>query len=217
MQQHPNVTPTRTVHPEIQLFAQMVTAFHDTQKIHQCEHNSQPTTFIPNHINPICRLVSIFFKAHLTNTTLPSFIRSPHFTFSNSMSQCKSNFTFPDLISLIFGTLFGAQACACVCYVFVLPCVHKDLATGRSPVQKYQMPINKIPALKGPWKPSPYIIIISIQPEGRFWQEPEPSQATGMALAHRILGSSLGVGCHCFPPPLDVPTFTSRCLHVQAT
>ena len=51
------------------------------------------------------------------------------------------------------------------------------------------------------------IIIISIQPEGRFWQEPEPSQATGMALAH----------CHCFPPPLDVPTFASRCLHVQAT
>ena len=63
------------------------------------------------------------------------------------------------------------------------------------------------------------IIIISIQPEGRFWQEPEPepSQATGMALAHCILGSFLGVGCHCFPPPLDVPTFTSRCLHVQAT
>ena len=61
------------------------------------------------------------------------------------------------------------------------------------------------------------IIIISIQPEGRFWQEPEPSQATGMALAHSILGSFLGVGCHCFPPPLDVPTFASRCLHVQAT
>ena len=63
-----------------------------------------------------------------------------------------------------------------------------------------------------------YIIInISIQPEGRFWQEPEPTQATGMALAHCILGSFLGVGCHCFPPPLDVPTFASRCLHVQAT
>ena len=60
------------------------------------------------------------------------------------------------------------------------------------------------------------IIIISIQPEGRFWQEPEPSQATGMALAHCILGSFLGVGCHCFPPPLDVPTFASRCLHAQA-
>ena len=62
-----------------------------------------------------------------------------------------------------------------------------------------------------------HIIIISIQPEGRSWQEPEPSQATGMALAHCILGSFLGVGCHCFPPPLDVPTFASRCLHVQAT
>ena len=58
---------------------------------------------------------------------------------------------------------------------------------------------------------------ISIQPEGRFWQEPEPSQATGMALAHCILGSFLGVGCHCFPPPLDFRTFASRCLHVQAT
>ena len=61
------------------------------------------------------------------------------------------------------------------------------------------------------------IIIISIQPEGRLWQEPEPSQATGMALAHCILGSFLRAGCHCFPPPLDVPTFASRCLHVQAT
>ena len=54
-------------------------------------------------------------------------------------------------------------------------------------------------------------------PKAGFWQEPEPSQATGMALAHRILGSFLGVGCHCFPPSLDVPTFASRCLHVQAT
>ena len=62
-----------------------------------------------------------------------------------------------------------------------------------------------------------YDIIISIQPEGRLWQEPEPSQATGMALAHCILGSFLGVGCHCFHLPLDVPTFASRCLHVQAT
>ena len=61
------------------------------------------------------------------------------------------------------------------------------------------------------------IIIICIQPEGRFWQEPEPSQATGMALAHCILGSFLGVGCRCFPLPLDVLTFASRCLHVQAT
>ena len=38
---------------------------------------------------------------------------------------------------------------------------------------------------------------------------------TGMALAHCILGKFLGVGCHCFPPPLDVPTFSARCLHIQ--
>jgi hypothetical protein len=36
-----------------------------------------------------------------------------------------------------------------------------------------------------------------------------------MALARCILGKFLGVGCHFFPPPLDVPTFSARCLHVQ--
>jgi len=36
-----------------------------------------------------------------------------------------------------------------------------------------------------------------------------------MALAHCILGKFLEVGCHCFPPPLDVPTFSARCLYVQ--
>ena len=36
-----------------------------------------------------------------------------------------------------------------------------------------------------------------------------------MALTHCILGKFLGVGCHCFPPPLDVPAFSARCLHVQ--
>jgi len=36
-----------------------------------------------------------------------------------------------------------------------------------------------------------------------------------MALAHCILGKFLGVGCHCSPQPLDVPTFSTRCLHVQ--
>jgi hypothetical protein len=59
-----------------------------------------------------------------------------------------------------------------------------------------------------------YIYIISIQPLGRFRQEPEPSQATGMALACCILGKFLGLVCHCFPPPLDVPTLAARCLHV---
>ena len=38
---------------------------------------------------------------------------------------------------------------------------------------------------------------------------------TGMALTHCILGNCLGVVCHCFPPPLDVPTFAARCLYVR--
>jgi len=36
-----------------------------------------------------------------------------------------------------------------------------------------------------------------------------------MALAHCILGKFLGVGCHYFPPLLDVPTFITRCLHIR--
>ena len=38
---------------------------------------------------------------------------------------------------------------------------------------------------------------------------------TGMALTHCILGKFLGVVCHCFPPPLDVPTFAARCLYAR--
>jgi hypothetical protein len=37
------------------------------------------------------------------------------------------------------------------------------------------------------------LIIISIQRLGLFWQEPEPSQVTGMALVCCILGKFLGV------------------------
>jgi hypothetical protein len=58
------------------------------------------------------------------------------------------------------------------------------------------------------------IILNSIQPVGRFWQEPEPSQVTGTALALCILGKFLGIVFHCFPLPLDVPTFATRCPHV---
>jgi hypothetical protein len=54
----------------------------------------------------------------------------------------------------------------------------------------------------------------SIQPLGQFWQEPEPSQATGMALVHCVPGKFLGVGCHYFPLPLDILTFDARCSHV---
>ena len=38
---------------------------------------------------------------------------------------------------------------------------------------------------------------------------------TGIALAQCILGKFLGVVCHCFPPPLDVPTFAARCQYVR--
>ena len=51
--------------------------------------------------------------------------------------------------------------------------------------------------------------------EGRAWQEPEPSHVTGMALAHCLLGKFLGVVCHCFLPPLDIPTLAARCLRPQ--
>ena len=36
-----------------------------------------------------------------------------------------------------------------------------------------------------------------------------------MVLSRCILGKFLGVVCHCFPPPLDVPTFATRCLYVR--
>ena len=45
------------------------------------------------------------------------------------------------------------------------------------------------------------IIIIGIQPLGRFGQRPELSQSTGIALVCCILGKFLGVVCHCFPLP----------------
>ena len=45
-----------------------------------------------------------------------------------------------------------------------------------------------------------FIHSLVFSPEGRAWQEPEPSHVTGMALAHCILGKFLGVVCHCFPP-----------------
>jgi len=44
------------------------------------------------------------------------------------------------------------------------------------------------------------IIIIGIQPLGRFGQRPEFNHATGMALVCCILGKFLGIVCHCFPP-----------------
>ena len=68
------------------------------------------------------------------------------------------------------------------------------------------------------WDSMVYIVsIVSLvfSLEVRAWQEPEPSHVTAMALAHCILGKFLGVVCHCFPPPLDVPTLAAKCLRPQ--
>ena len=56
-------------------------------------------------------------------------------------------------------------------------------------------------------------LVFSLQ--SRAWQEPEVSHVIGMALAHCIQGNFLGVVCHCFPPPLDVPNLVARCLRPQ--
>ena len=56
-------------------------------------------------------------------------------------------------------------------------------------------------------------IIIGIQPLSRFGKRPELSQSTGIALVRCILGTFLGVVCHCFPTRLDLPTFATRCLN----
>ena len=52
---------------------------------------------------------------------------------------------------------------------------------------------------------------ISIQPLDRFSRNQNPVRRP-IWLWHT---ASLGVGCHCFPPPLDIPNFSARCLHVQ--
>jgi hypothetical protein len=54
---------------------------------------------------------------------------------------------------------------------------------------------------------------MSIQPYGQFGQEPERSQATGMALVCCILSKSLWVVCHSLPTRLDVPTYAANYLH----
>jgi hypothetical protein len=47
-------------------------------------------------------------------------------------------------------------------------------------------------------------------------QEPELSQATGMALAHCILGKFLGVGCHYFPPHVCIYVYSMYvCIYIR--
>ena len=56
---------------------------------------------------------------------------------------------------------------------------------------------------------------ISIQPLGRFGRN-RSSVRWPVWLWHAASWANfLGVGCHYFPPPLDIPTFAARCLHVR--
>ena len=50
---------------------------------------------------------------------------------------------------------------------------------------------------------------------GRVGRNQSPVMRPVWLLAHCILGKFLGVVCQCFPPPLDVTTFTARCLYVR--
>jgi ABC-type methionine transport system permease subunit len=91
----------------------------------------------------------------------------------------------------------------------------KCLKTKETYVEKWSCSCHAMKARRKSGGSAPFIIdlLISIQPLGRFWQEPEPSQATGMALARWILDTFLGVVCHCFPLHLGVTTFATRGLN----
>jgi len=53
--------------------------------------------------------------------------------------------------------------------------------------------------------------LISIQPLGRFFSRNQNPVRRPVWLWN----TASWANCHCFPPPLDVPTFSARCLHVQ--
>ena len=63
-----------------------------------------------------------------------------------------------------------------------------------------------------------YIFINSLvfSPRGRSGRSQSPVMEPIWLLAHCILGKFLGVVCHCFPPPLGVPTFAATCLCVRS-
>ena len=50
-----------------------------------------------------------------------------------------------------------------------------------------------------------------------WWGNNQSRQATDMALACCLLGKVLGVGCHYFRPPLEIPTYAAMYLHVCTT
>ena len=62
-----------------------------------------------------------------------------------------------------------------------------------------------------------YILIHSLvfSPRGRACRNQSPVMWPLWLWHTASLGKSLGVVCHCFPPPLDLPTFEARCLYVR--
>jgi hypothetical protein len=58
------------------------------------------------------------------------------------------------------------------------------------------------------------IIIVIIEPLGRFGRNQSPVRRPVWLWHAAFLGKFLGVIYHCFPLPLDVPTSAARYLHV---
>jgi len=61
-----------------------------------------------------------------------------------------------------------------------------------------------------------FIHSLVFSPTGLSGRNQSPVMEPIWPLAHCILGKFLGVVCHCFPPPLDVPTFAATCLCVRS-
>jgi len=57
-----------------------------------------------------------------------------------------------------------------------------------------------------------FIHSLVFSPRRRSGRNQSPVMEPKWLLVHCILGKFLGVVCHCFPPPLDVPTFAATCL-----
>jgi len=61
-----------------------------------------------------------------------------------------------------------------------------------------------------------FIHSLVFSPRGRSGRNQSPVMGPIWLLAHCILGKFLGIVCHCFPPPLEVPTFAATCLCVRS-
>jgi len=61
-----------------------------------------------------------------------------------------------------------------------------------------------------------FIHSLVFRPRGRSGRSQSPVMEPIWLLAHCILGTFLVIVCHCFPPPLDVPTFAATCLCVRS-